>query len=144
MMSVKEILARKGCNVFTISSNASVFEALKLMSEKDIGALIVKDGEKVAGILSERDYARKVILEGKSSKDLGVTEIMSPDVIFINSSISPEECMAMMTEKRIRYLPVFEDNKLSGIISIGDVVGAIMEQKKYLIDQLEEYITVRR
>ena len=144
MDTVKEILNKKGYEVHTISPEATVFDALKLMYEKDIGALVVRDGDDIVGMISERDYARKVILQGKSSKKLAVKEIMSQKVIFVNQSMTPEECMALMTNKRIRHLPVFENNKLTGIISIGDVVKAVIDQKKYLIDHLEEYISVRR
>jgi CBS domain-containing protein len=144
MNSVREILAQKGHQVYTISQAAFVFDALKLLSEKNIGALLVTDGDDVVGILSERDYARKVILENKSSKNLTVKEIMSTDVVFVNQSVSPEECMALMTNKKIRHLPVFENKKLSGIISIGDVVKAVIDQKEFLIDHLEEYINLRR
>ena len=144
MNSVREILAQKGHQVYTISQHASVFDALKLLSEKNIGALLVTDGDDVVGILSERDYARKVILKNKTSKNLTVKEIMSSNVVFVNQSISPEECMALMTNKKIRHLPVFENKKLAGIISIGDVVKAVIDQKEFLIDHLEEYINLRR
>lgn len=140
MRTVREILEKKGPEVYTVSADTTVFDALKLMSEKEIGALVVREGENITGIMSERDYARKVILEGKTSKNLAVKEIMSSKVIFVNPSVSPEECMALMTNKRIRHLPVFENNNLTGLISIGDIVKAVIEEKEFHIDQLVHYI----
>ncbi|MFC1564471.1 CBS domain-containing protein [candidate division KSB1 bacterium] len=140
MKTVRNILKEKGSEVTTISPDATVFEALKLMSEKGIGAVIVTQGDSVVGILSERDYARKVVLEGKSSKDSPVSEIMTNRVLYVRPEMSVEDCMAIMTEKHFRHLPVLDDGKLVGIISIGDVVKAVMEKKQFIIDQLENYI----
>jgi CBS domain-containing protein len=141
MKTVSEILQRKGSTVWSISPESTVFEALQLMSEKNLGAVLVLKNDRVVGIMSERDYARKIILHGKHSKDTLVKEIMSSMVIYVNTSLSVEECMALMINKRIRHLPVIENGRLSGIISIGDVVDAVIDEKKFIIDQLVHYIT---
>lgn len=139
--SVKQILSEKGHEVWSISPDTTVFDALKSMSEKGIGALVVLDNQEVVGVFSERDYARKVILEGKSSKDLPVKEIMTRRVVFVKPENTTDECMALMTDKHIRHLPVVVDGELVGIISIGDVVKAIISQQELVIEQLENYIT---
>jgi CBS domain-containing protein len=110
------------------------------MAEKKIGALLVIKGESLVGIMSERDYARKVILQGKFSKDTLVSEIMSSKVLYVNSELSTEECMALMINKRVRHLPVIDNDKLTGIISIGDIVNAVLDEKEFVIDQLVHYI----
>jgi CBS domain-containing protein len=140
MKTVDEILNGKSKEIFTISPNETVFNALKVMAEKDIGSLLVSDGEKLVGIMSERDYARKVILIGKSSKELKVKEIMSTKVVYVSLKQNVEECMVLMTNKKVRHLPVLEEDKLVGIISIGDVVKAVIEEKEFMIDHLEHYI----
>jgi CBS domain-containing protein len=141
MKTVREILQGKGSAVWSVLPESTVFEALQLLAEKNVGALLVIKNDRVVGILSERDYARKVILHGKHSKDTLVKEIMSSLVIYVNTSLSVEECMALMINKRIRHLPVIENGRLSGIISIGDVVNAIIDEKEFVIDQLVHYIT---
>ncbi len=141
MKTVREILHNKGSNYWNINPDATVYEALQLMSEKDIGALLVIENEIVLGILSERDYARKVVLFGKSSKDALVKEIMSTKVIYVEPHVSPEECMALMTTKRVRHLPVIENKKVKGVVSIGDVVKAVIDEQEFVIDQLVHYIT---
>jgi CBS domain-containing protein len=141
MKTVSEILQRKGSVVWSISPEATVFDALQLMAEKNLGAVLVMKNDLVVGIMSERDYARKIILHGKHSKDTLVKEIMSSLVIYVNISLSVEECMALMINKRIRHLPVIENGRLSGIISIGDVVDAVIDEKEFVIDQLVHYIT---
>lgn len=141
MKTVREILQKKGPAVWSISADATVFDALQLMSQKEVGALLVVKDNELVGIMSERDYARKVILQGKFSKDTKVEEIMSSKVLYVHPSMSTEECMALMINKRIRHLPVLEDNSLSGIISIGDVVKGIIDEKEFVIDQLVHYIT---
>ncbi|HSD62161.1 MAG TPA: CBS domain-containing protein [Ignavibacteriaceae bacterium] len=141
MKIVREILQKKGHQIWSVSSEASVYEALKQMAEKNIGALLVMDKNNVAGIISERDYARKVVLEGKSSRDAKVKEIMSDKVIYVESERMLDECMALMIEKRIRHLPVYENDRLTGMISIGDVVKAVIDEKEFVIDQLVQYIT---
>jgi CBS domain-containing protein len=144
MKNVQHILDRKGNEISTIPPDSTVFEALKLMAEKEIGALLVLDHGKVVGIISERDYARKVVLRGKSSKDAPVKDIMSERVIYVNPSTSVEDCMVLMINKRVRHLPVFKDERLAGIISIGDVVKEIIDEKEVVIDELVRYITGRR
>ncbi len=141
MKSVGEILQKKGTAIWSVKPEATVYEALQLMAEKEIGALLVMNDGKVEGILSERDYARKVILHGKQSKDTPVKDIMSTKVLYVNTSLNTEECMALMINKRVRHLPVFEENKLAGIISIGDVVKAVIDEKEFVIDLLVHYIT---
>jgi len=117
-----------------------VFDALSLMAEKEVGALLVLEGEKLVGIISERDYARKVILLGKSSKSTAVREIMTAEVICVRPEQTIQECMALMTESHVRHLPVLENDRLSGVISIGDVVKAIISEQEFMIEQLERYI----
>jgi CBS domain-containing protein len=141
MKNVRLILESKGDPVYCITPNATVYEALIIMADKNIGALVVLDDERVVGILSERDYARKVILHGKSSKELPVREIMSKTVHSVHPDESIEDCMEKMTDKRIRHLPVIEDGRLAGIISIGDVVKAIIAEQESTIKHLENYIT---
>jgi CBS domain-containing protein len=141
---VRQILETKGTKVWAISPDASIFDALQMMAEKECGALLVINGEKLEGIFSERDYARKVVLKGKSSKETAVSEIMSSNVICVEPEQGIEECMALMIDKRIRHLPVLENNKLVGLISIGDVVKAVIGEKKFMIEQLIHYITGAR
>ncbi|PVV07478.1 MAG: hypothetical protein B6D77_13805 [gamma proteobacterium symbiont of Ctena orbiculata] len=140
MQTVNQLLQRKGHDVETIEPNTSVFDALKLMADKGIGSLVVMENEKVAGLFSERDYARNIILKGRTSKETQVKEIMTSQVVVINPGQTPEECMAIMTEKRIRHLPVMQDDELIGIISIGDLVKAIIEEQQFVIEQLVSYI----
>lgn len=141
MRTVADILNIKGNDVWTVSPDIKVFEALKTMADKNIGALVVLDGEKVVGILSERDYARKVILHGKSSHEIPVREIMSTDIHYVDPEQSIEHCMEEMTDKRVRHLPVRDNDLLAGIISIGDVVKAIISEQETTIKHLENYIT---
>jgi len=140
MISVKQILEKKGSQVWTISPNAMVFDALKLMADKGIGALVVMGGDNIVGIISERDYARKIIIQGKFSKDTLVREIMTTQVYGVRLETTTEECMTIMTDKRIRHLPVCKDGKLIGIVSIGDIVKSIIIEQKITIDHLENYI----
>jgi CBS domain-containing protein len=144
MNTVKDILQKKGSDVWSVTPETKVFDALKLMADKNIGAVLVMDNERIDGILSERDYARKVALEGKSSKELPVKDIMSSRVLFVTGEKSLDDCMALMIERKIRHLPVYEDEKLKGLISIGDVVKALLDHKEFTIEQLEQYITNRR
>lgn len=141
MILVRDILKGKGNQIWSVSPDATVFDALKLMAEKNVGALVVLDGEKLTGIFSERDYARKVVLKGKVSREMAVKEIMTSEVTHILLAHSVEDCMELMTDKRIRHLPVFEGEKLVGVISIGDVVKAVISDKEFTINQLEKYIT---
>ena len=124
-------------SVFTITPADSVFDAVKLMSEKNIGALLVTEGEEVVGIITERDYARKIILMSRSSKETPVREIMTSAVMYVHPSQTSEECMMLMTENRLRHLPVMDGNKLIGLISIGDLVKAIISDQQFTIEQLE-------
>jgi len=144
MRSVKDILQEKGTQVYSISPDAKVYEALQMMADNNVGALMVMEGDTVAGLISERDYARKIVLKGKFSKDVPVREIMTADVIGISPDVDVEECMELMTDKRIRHLPVFKHDRLIGIISIGDIVKAIIEHKEEIIEQLESYIKGKR
>jgi signal-transduction protein with cAMP-binding, CBS, and nucleotidyltransferase domain len=141
MTTLGKILADKEHQIWSIKPDATVFDALKLMGDKNIGAVLVMDGEALVGILSERDYARKVILLGKSSRDTLVSEIMTPRVICMRADQTAEECMALMTEKYIRHLPVLNaDNRIIGVVSIGDVGRAIIAQQQFTIAHLEHYI----
>ena len=141
MKTVRDILEVKGRMVWSVDPASTVFDALSLMAEKEIGALVVLDEARVAGIISERDYARKVILHGRASPTTRVEEIMTSHVAYTHLDQSIEECMAIMTDKRIRHLPVLQDGKLIGLISIGDLVKAIIADQKFIIEQLERYIT---
>jgi len=140
MITVRQLLRGKGHDVWHIAPDASVYDALMLMAIKEIGSLLVIDGEKLVGIISERDYARKVVLKEKTSMDTPVKEIMTQEVISLRPEQTIQECMALMTDKRIRHLPVLENDRLVGIISIGDVVKAIISQQEFMIEQLERYI----
>jgi CBS domain-containing protein len=141
MITVKDILQSKGHGVISITPETSVFEALKIMADKNVGALVVLDGETVAGIMSERDYARKVILHGKSSREMRVREIMTSRVYYVRPEQSVQDCMAQITDKHVRHLPVLDEDRLVGIISIGDVVKAIIADHESTIKLLENYIT---
>ena len=141
MKTVAEILKSKGREVWTITPETIVFDALKTMADKNVGALVVLDRTTVIGILSERDYARKVILHGKSSKELKTREIMSANVYFVGPDQNIEHCMALFTNKRVRHLPVLRKDELIGIISIGDVVKAVIAEQESTIKHLENYIT---
>ena len=140
MKTVRDLLQGKGRTLCTIGPDARVFEALTVMAEKDIGALLVLQNDKLVGILSERDYARKVILQGKSSHDTPVREIMTERVICVQPGNTIDECMALMTDKRIRHLPVIENDKLVGVLSIGDLVKETISEQQFTIQQLESYI----
>ena len=141
MITVKDMLDQKGHNAWTIGPEAKVLEALDLMAKKGLGALIVVDkGDEVIGILSERDYARKIILMGRQSQDTPVKDIMTKEVYGVHFETTADECMALMTDKHIRHLPVCKDGKLAGVISIGDVVKAVIGQQKVTIENLENYI----
>ena len=141
MKLVSELLRAKEREIWSVSPDSSVLEALNLMADKNVGALLVFEEEKLVGIFSERDYARKVILKGKASKDTTVKEIMSSKVLYVKPEQTVEDCMALMTDKRIRHLPVLEEDQVIGVISIGDVVKAIISDKDFMIHQLESYIT---
>jgi len=140
MNTVSEILKAKGRNIWSISPHATVYEALQLLADKDVGALLVIEEGKLVGIFSERDYARKVILKGKSSKETSVEELMTKEVLYVSPTDTIENCMALMTAKRIRHLPVLENDRLVGIVTIGDVVNQIISEQQFTIQELEKYI----
>ncbi|NUN93567.1 MAG: CBS domain-containing protein [Verrucomicrobiae bacterium] len=140
-MFVKDLLQQKGSGVHTIRPNDTVYRALELMAEKDVGALVVVEGDRVVGMFTERDYARKVILKGKNSRSITVGDLMVREVLYLNPSDQIEHCMALMTEKHLRHLPVLEEGKLVGLISIGDVVKSIIRHQEFTIQELERYIT---
>ena len=140
MITVKQILDEKGYKVWTIAPQAKVFDALKVMAEQEVGALVVMEGDEVVGILSERDYARKIVLVGRQSQDTPVRDIMTAQVYGVHLDTTADECMALMTDKRIRHLPVCKEGRLAGVISIGDVVKAIIGHQKGQIENLENYI----
>ena len=142
MITLKQMLAAKNRPLAVVTPNDSVYHALSLMAMHDVGALLVLEDEQLVGIFSERDYARKLILQGKSSKETLVREIMSDKVAYVTPGATVDECMALMTEKRFRHLPVLsEDNEVVGIISIGDLVKATISNQQFLISELERYIT---
>lgn len=138
---VKDIIEAKTKGVWTIEPTASVFDAISQMADKQIGALLVTENSRVIGIITERDYSRKVVLQGRSSKHTLVSEIMTKQVIFVRPGQPMEECMALMTDKHIRHLPVLEGKRLIGMVSIGDVVKAVISEKDFVIDQLTNYIS---
>ena len=141
MTKVKDILATKGNEVCSIDPDASVYDAMKRMAEKGIGALLVMEGTRVVGVISERDYARKVILEGRSSRTTQVREIMTSRLVYAEPEQNIEECMVVMTERRVRHLPVIDGGRLIGVISIGDLVKSIITEQRFIIEQLERYIS---
>ena len=140
MTYVEQLLKTKGNEIWSIAPRATVYEALQMMSEKDVGALLVVDKGNLVGIFSERDYARKLILKGRFSKDTTVGELMTREVLYIESQSTIEDCMALMTAKRVRHLPVLENERLIGIVTIGDVVKQIISDQEFTIQQLERYI----
>jgi CBS domain-containing protein len=140
MMNVRQLLDRKGREVFSIAPDAAVLEAIRMMAERHVGALLVMQGEQLTGIVSERDYARKVILMGRSSADTPVRDIMTTPVLTVPPEATVEKCMQMMTEHRVRHLPVAEQGRIVGMVSIGDLVKAVIAQQQRQIEQLESYI----
>jgi CBS domain-containing protein len=140
MTRVSDLLKHKGQHIWSLPPDATVYEAIDQMAQKSVGALLVMEGERLVGIVSERDYARKVILKGKASHETQVREIMSRPVICVRPESTIEETMALMTEKRVRHLPVAVEDKVVGVISIGDVVRGIIDDKEFYIQQLTNYI----
>lgn len=140
MKTVRDLLAGKSSEVWSIGPDATVYDAIALMSERGIGAVLVLDGGKLAGILSERDYARRVILKGKASRETRVREIMTTELIHVTHDKTLDDCMAIMTTSRIRHLPVLHEGRLAGILSIGDIVKAMLTEREAQIEQLESYI----
>ncbi len=141
MTTLRQLLKIKGHDIWSVTPDTSVFDTLVLMADKDIGALLVLENGQIVGIVSERDYARDIILKGRASKDTPVRDIMTTRVVAARADQSIEECMTLMTDKRIRHLPVTDDGNLLGVISIGDLVKSIIAEQKSLIDQLEHYIS---
>lgn len=141
MKTVKDMLKSKKNELWFVAPTATVFDALKIMGEKEVGALMVMDAGKVVGIISERDYARKVILKGKASKDTLVKEIMTSNMFSVKPENTVEECMVLITGKHIRHLPVFDKDKFVGIVSVGDVVKSLISEQEKLIEQLSDYIS---
>jgi CBS domain-containing protein len=141
MKTVRDLLKQKGHEVWSVAPDSTVYDALQLMAERNIGALLVIEVGRPVGIFSERDYARQVILKGKASRDTPVRDVMTTKVVFIRPDQNIEECMALMTERRFRHLPVLEEGQLAGILSIGDVVKAVISEKDFLIEQLANYIS---
>ena len=143
MSTVSQILQNKGNKVFRIEATATVFEAIKAMVEANVGALLVTDGDQIIGIMTERDYLRRVTLEGRTDKEARVEEIMSSPLIYVTPDASIEECMALMTDRRIRHLPVVEGEDVVGLVSIGDLVKFQTKEQSFRIQYLTEYITGR-
>ena len=141
MTTVKQLLNSKGDDAWSVKPDDTVYEAIENMAEKSVGALLVMEGQKLVGIISERDYARKVILQGKSSRDTPVRDIMTAKVLCARLDQTVEECMALMTDKRIRHLPVVEDEEVKGMLSLGDLVKTIIAEQQHTIKQLENYIS---
>jgi len=141
MKTVKEILKAKGTEIWSVQPSDTVLDSLRLMADKGIGSLLVMDGEKLMGIVTERDYARKVILEGKSSKDTSVSDVMTRKVLCVSPERTVDECMALMTDKRARHLPVVDHKRVIGVVSIGDLVKTLINEQQILIDQLQHYIS---
>jgi CBS domain-containing protein len=140
MISVRHLLDQKGRQIFSIAPGAAVLEAIRLMADRHVGALLVMEGETLSGIVSERDYARKVILMGRSSADTPVRDIMTSAVITVQPETPVEKCMQIMTERRVRHLPVTEGGRVVGMVSIGDLVKAVIAEQQQHIEQLESYI----
>jgi len=141
MITVREMVRKKGSEVWSVNSDTSVFEALKLMADKNAGAVMVIDGGKVAGILSERDCVRRVDLMSRTSHNTKVKDIMTAKVLYVEGSQSLDECVAIMIDKNIRHLPVYDDGKLTGLISVRDALKELVDYQKFMISQLEHYIT---
>ena len=141
MQTVKQLLDSKGTNYLAISPDSSVYEAIEMMAGNQVGSLLVMSNDKLKGIITERDYSRKIILKGKSSKNTSVSEIMAKNVLCAKPEQTVEQCMALMTDKHVRHLPVVDNNEIIGIISIGDLVKSIISEQKFMIEQLEHYIS---
>jgi CBS domain-containing protein len=141
MRTVRQLLESKSPDIHSISPDVPVIEAIRLMAEKGVGAVLVMQGAKLVGILSERDYARKIVLAGRSSKETPVRDIMTTDVITVSPDDNAQTCMQTVTRNRIRHLPVVENGQVQGVISIGDLLAAVIEQQQHELDQLQRYIT---
>jgi CBS domain-containing protein len=144
MKTVKDILHAKGTKVYSISPDATVYEALKRMAKKNVGAMLVFEGNDLVGLISERDYSRKTILKGRFSKNTAIREIMTTSVVSVHPDDDIEACMELFTDKRVQHLPVIEKDEVVGIVSIGDVVKSIIDYKEFIIEELENYIKGKR
>lgn len=140
MKTVQQVLHAKSGPVLSVRPDTTVYDALALMARHDIGALLVLDGDRLTGMFSERDYARKVILHGRSSRTMPVAEIMTPEVVAVPPCLTVDECMALMTDHHVRHLPVVDDGEIVGLVSIGDLVKAQIDEQRFVIEQLEHYI----
>ncbi|MBH03238.1 MAG: histidine kinase [Xanthomonadales bacterium] len=141
MTTINDLLRDKPRDIWSVSPDDSVFDALQLMADKNIGAVLVMDDKHLVGLLSERDYARKLILANKASRDTAVRDVMTSRVAYVAPSKEVEECLALMTDKRFRHLPVLDEGRVVGLVSIGDLVKAIIDKKQFMIEQLESYIS---
>jgi CBS domain-containing protein len=141
MKTVEDILHAKGRDIYSVRPDDTVYDAVRLMADKGIGSVLVMDEDRLVGILTERDYARKVVLDGRSSKEMRVTEVMTKKVLCVSPERTVDECMALMTDKRARHLPVLDHKRVIGVVSIGDLVKAVIHEQKILIDQLQNYIS---
>ena len=141
MRTVADILKSKGNDVYSVAPGDTIFDAVKLMADKEIGSVVVMEGDKLVGIMTERDYARKVVLEGKSSRESSVGDVMTRQVLCASPERTVDECMALMTDKRARHLPVLDHKRVVGVVSIGDLVKAVINDQQILIDQLQHYIS---
>lgn len=141
MKTLRRVLESKGHDVYSTTPDTLVFGALKEMADRDVGALIVMEDGKVVGVFSERDYARKIILVGKSSRETPVRDVMTSRVVYARPDLTLEECLALMTDKRIRHLPVMKDDEIVGVVSIGDLVKGIIDEQRFIISQLESYVS---
>ena len=144
MRTVNDILQEKGAEVYSISPDAKVYDALQMMADKNVGALMVIENDTTMGLVSERDYARKIVLKGKLSRDVPVRNIMTTEMVCVHPNEDVERCMELMTNKRVRHLPVFDGDRLMGLVSIGDIVKTIIRHKEEIIEQLENYIKGKR
>jgi len=141
MKTLRRVLEAKGHDVYSTTPDTTVFDALREMADRDVGALIVLENGRVVGIFSERDYARKIILVGKSSRETPVSDVMTSRVVYARPDLTLEECLALMTDKRIRHLPVMKDDEVVGVVSIGDLVKGIIDEQRFIIGQLESYVS---
>lgn len=141
MKNCRELLDQKGNAIWSVKPDETVFSTLQLMADKGIGAVLVFENDRLIGLFSERDYARQVILKGKSSRDTAVREVMTSRVTYVRPDQTVDDCMAVMTDKRVRHLPVIDGTQVIGILSIGDIVKAVISEKQFIIEQLEQYIT---
>ena len=141
MKTVEDILHAKGSDIYSVRPDDTVYDAVRLMADKGIGSVLVMEEDRLVGILTERDYARKVVLDGRSSKEMRVTEVMTKKVLCVSPERTVDECMALMTDKRARHLPVLDHKRVVGVVSIGDLVKAVIHEQKILIDQLQNYIS---